>query len=157
MNRMWTAVFAIGMLAHSLSAFAGDWPQILGPNRDGAAVGEKLPDTFPASGLAAAWRASMRRRLCRSGSRGRTCRGVSPARRSGKADRLSAEDGRKAVEAGFATAYRSGIDPDQGPRCVPVIAATRWWRTGRQADSTALAWRTAAPQFAAGAGRVEWR
>src|SRR5262245_21769911 len=36
-------------------AHAGDWPQTLGPNRDGHAIGEKLPDKFPAAGLKPEW------------------------------------------------------------------------------------------------------
>ena len=34
---------------------AGDWPQILGPTRNGVAVDEKLVDALPAQGAAVLW------------------------------------------------------------------------------------------------------
>ena len=35
---------------------AGDWPQILGPDRNGQAAAEQLLDQWPASGPTAIWR-----------------------------------------------------------------------------------------------------
>src|SRR5580692_1478093 len=37
------------------SAHAGDWPQILGPHRDGRAEGESLADSWPAGGPKVLW------------------------------------------------------------------------------------------------------
>lgn len=117
------AVFLAGLLAAAVpEARAGDWPQILGPTRDGTAVGEKLPAGFPPSGLAAAWRAPIG-----EGYAGPAVAGdrVVVFHRQGARELVTAyrlKTGNRLWEAGFDTAYRSGIDPDQGPRCVPVIA-----------------------------------
>ena len=116
------AVLTAASVAQCRSAHAGDWPQILGPNRDGAAAGEKLPNAFPVGGLAAAWRAAIG-----EGYAGPAVAGdrVVVFHRQGERENVTAyrlKTGEKLWEAGFATAYRSGIDPDQGPRCVPVIA-----------------------------------
>src|SRR5687767_4714498 len=40
---------------------AGDWPQILGPQRNGLAEGEKLASTWPAGGPKMVWQKSVGR------------------------------------------------------------------------------------------------
>src|SRR4051794_38335895 len=40
----------------SATATAADWPQILGPNRNGHAENERLADTWPAAGPQTLWR-----------------------------------------------------------------------------------------------------
>ena len=37
------------------TATAGDWPQILGPQRNGIASDERLADTWPETGPRVAW------------------------------------------------------------------------------------------------------
>jgi hypothetical protein len=46
-------IFALAILA---TANAGDWPQILGPGRNGVAVDERIADSWPAAGPALVWR-----------------------------------------------------------------------------------------------------
>jgi outer membrane protein assembly factor BamB len=116
------AVVVVEFVTGRQSTLAGEWPQILGPNRDGAAVGEKLPNTLPAGGLTAAWRAAIG-----EGYAGPAIAGdrVVVFHRQNTRDNVSAfrlKTGEKIWDAGFETLYRGGIDPDQGPRCVPVIA-----------------------------------
>ena len=45
--------FILFLLIFSMPAAApaGDWPQILGPNRDGIAVDERIAAKWPADGL----------------------------------------------------------------------------------------------------------
>ena len=45
-----------GLLLAAGAASAGDWPQILGPHRNGHADGEQLNDSWPASGPKVLWR-----------------------------------------------------------------------------------------------------
>lgn len=102
-------------------ASAGDWPQILGPNRDGVVVGEKLLEKFPAGGPEELWRFPV----------GDGLAGVAVAddlvilfHREGNQDLcegLDATTGKSRWKAGFPTRYVSGISEDQGPRCVPVL------------------------------------
>ena len=42
-----------------VSVFAGDWPQILGPNRNGVASGEELLEAWPDDGPVAEWTAEV--------------------------------------------------------------------------------------------------
>lgn len=119
------------------SAVAGDWPQILGPNRDGQAVGETIPAwTEPP---AVRWRVS-----CGAGYSG-----VAVA--DGKVllwhrqddeevlDCLATDDGSRQWRASFPAIYRGGIDADRGPRSVPVVDGDRVFVYGAAGDLHALA------------------
>ena len=52
---------AIGLFGglFSTTAQAGDWPQILGPNRDGVAEDEELLEKWPAKGPKQLWSYSL--------------------------------------------------------------------------------------------------
>ena len=103
------------------STHAGDWPQILGPNRDGAAVDEKLLDRWPTGGPKVAWKYPIQQGYAGPaivGSR------VFIFHRDGDKDRLEALDlttGKPLWKTDFAANYRGGIDADRGPRCVPLV------------------------------------
>lgn len=113
---------AASCLLAAMSASAGDWPQILGPSRNGVASGEKLAEKWPAGGPKPAWTYPLG-----SGYAG-------PAASSGKVvvfhrvqdkervESLDLASGRSLWKADFPATYRPGIDPDNGPRCVPLIA-----------------------------------
>lgn len=124
---VWLAVLAatagswIGLL--STSVHAGDWPQILGPNRDGRADNERLASTWPAGRPGVRWQ-----RPVGSGFAGVAVAGgkVVLFHRVGDQELVEAMDARTGVplwKAGFATDYVSTISEDNGPRCVPVIHA----------------------------------
>ena len=50
-------IAAVAVLSLAGSAVrAGDWPQILGPHRNGHADGEQLRESWPASGPNVLWR-----------------------------------------------------------------------------------------------------
>jgi outer membrane protein assembly factor BamB len=103
------------------SAAAGDWPQILGPDRNGVAVGEKLAETWPAKGPRVVWERSV----------GDGFSGIAVA--DGIAVLFHRVDGNEVVEgmnaktgkvlwtAKHPSDFASGFSPDKGPRCTPVI------------------------------------
>jgi outer membrane protein assembly factor BamB len=102
-------------------ASAGDWPQILGPNRDGVAVGEKIVDKLPAGGPKTVWQKSI----------GEGYAGVAVS--SGRAILFHRVGNKEVVESydaltgapqwkhAFAANYGGGVNSDTGPRCVPLI------------------------------------
>jgi outer membrane protein assembly factor BamB len=120
------------------SAHAGDWPQILGPHRDGRAEGESLADSWPAGGPKVLWERPV----------GRGYAGVAVVGERGVLfHRIENEELVQAfdVRAGnfswkFAmpTSYVSGISPDDGPRCVPVIHGDRVIAFGVQGNLACL-------------------
>jgi outer membrane protein assembly factor BamB len=106
----------------AMPAAAGDWPQILGPERNGKASGERLADTWPDGGPKPLWSKPL----------GSGYAGVAVAagqvvafHRIGNHERVEALDaasGRSLWKQDFEATYRGGIDADKGPRCVPLIA-----------------------------------
>ncbi len=103
------------------AAYAGDWPQILGPSRNGIATDERLANTLPPSGPAVVWQRSV----------GEGLAGVAVAQgrlvlfhRVGDEERveaLQAATGDLVWKTDFPTHYAGSISEDNGPRCVPLI------------------------------------
>ena len=113
---------------------AGDWPQILGPNRDGVAEGEQLPDSWPDGGPKTIWEYDVG-----SGFAGPVVVGnrVIVFHRVGDQERveaLTAADGKQLWQADFDASYRGTINPDDGPRCVPVVSGDAVFVFGAAGD-----------------------
>jgi outer membrane protein assembly factor BamB len=107
------------------AAAAGDWPQILGPGRDGIAVGEQLHATWPARGPKKLWESSV----------GDGFAGVAVA---GERVIAFVREGSDEIVRCYAAAtgdvvwqspspcdWQGGISTDKGPRCVPLVAGNR--------------------------------
>jgi len=115
----WSCVLCVVSAPGIVSA--GDWPQILGPHRNGIAEGEKLAEKWPAKGPATVW----------SHNVGTGFAGVAVVQgkaiifhRQGDQEIvacLDAATGKELWETRFPTDYTSTISDDNGPRCVPLI------------------------------------
>src|SRR5262245_7866130 len=116
------AVVFIGAVATPRAlSHAGDWPQILGPTRNGVAVNETLVDSLPRNGAPILWEHPV----------GEGYAGAAIA--DGKTIVYHRVDNKEVVEAldalsgkpiwkqAFPATYQGGINPDRGPRCVPLI------------------------------------
>jgi outer membrane protein assembly factor BamB len=111
---------ALLSLGVATGALAGDWPQILGPHRNGKADGEQL-EAWPATGPKMLWQRSVG-----SGFAGAAVVGGRAVifHRLGKelvAEALDAATGQPHWKVTFETSYRGSISPDDGPRCVPLV------------------------------------
>lgn len=109
------------------TAVAGDWPQILGPRRDGhAAADEKLAAAWPAAGPPVVWSREV----------GAGYAGVAVA--AGRAYLFHRVGDRELVEAfdaatgetvwkddGHPTAFQPQVGGGDGPLCVPVVAGEK--------------------------------
>lgn len=115
------------------SAHAGDWPQILGPDRNGvAAADESLADAWPAGGPPVVWRREV----------GAGYAGVAVA--AGRAflfhrvgdeevvEALDAATGRTLWKAAHPTSFRPQVGGGDGPLCVPVVHGGRVITFGAQ-------------------------
>jgi outer membrane protein assembly factor BamB len=116
-----TALIGLIALGDARPTSAGDWPQILGPHRNGQADDEKLPEAWPKGGPKTLWTYDVG-----SGFAGPAVVGqrVILFHRVGDAERIEAistTTGKSLWKADFAASYRGTINPDDGPRCVPVI------------------------------------
>ena len=115
-------------------AVGGDWPQILGPYRNGTAEREQLLSEWPADGPAVAWR-----REIGVGFAGPAVVGdeIYVFHRVGDTERLeklNAQTGREMWKVDFEASYRGGINPDNGPRCVPLVRGEHVYLFGAAGD-----------------------
>ena len=115
-----SAVCLVNVFA-SDSVIAGDWPQILGPTRNGVAQKETIADSWPSGGPKFVWEKEV----------GQGFAGVSVANgiavffhRVGDeetAEGLDAKTGKNLWKTTFPAEYVPSYNPDAGPRAVPVI------------------------------------
>jgi len=108
------------------TTLAGDWPQILGPNRDGvAAADEIIASQWSESGPPVLWSADVGQGLAGPAVADGV---VYLFHREGDSDILQALDlasGEIRWEYDYETTYRCGYHGDSGPRCVPVVRDAR--------------------------------
>ena len=128
-------------------AVAGDWPQILGPSRNGQASGETLdPVKFKKSPVVN-WTYKLG-----AGFAGPAVVGdrVIIFHRLGDQQRvecLSAATGKPQWQANFPASYQGGFNPDDGPRCVPTIYKDRVYLFGAHGDLFCLDLKTGKKQW----------
>jgi outer membrane protein assembly factor BamB len=121
-GRNWQLLFFVVAMAAADSGSAQDWPQIMGKNRDGQAQPAlQLSTDWPATGKIL-WQIGLG-----SGYSGPAVAGqqVLALHRLGNEEVLEALDldsGKKLWRASWPASYRSSIDADNGPRCVPTVA-----------------------------------
>lgn len=120
------------------SARAGDWPQILGPERNGHAENERLPDTWPADGPKRLWKYSVGSGYAGAAVAGDRVVVFHRVQDNERIECLAAASGQSQWKADFPTTYRGGIDPDTGPRCVPQIADGKVFAFGVAGDLHAV-------------------
>lgn len=112
----------------------GDWPQILGPKRDGKAAKEKLADQWPTDGPRVVWQRPVGSGYAGVAAVGRRVVLWHRVEDESVAEGLDASSGQPIWKAAFPTSYSSTIAPDDGPRCVPVIHDNRVFLVGAQGD-----------------------
>lgn len=112
---------------------AGDWPQVLGPNRDGrAAADEKLADSWPKDGPAILWQRDVGDGFAGLAVAGNTTILFHRVGDEEVAEALDTTTGKPKWKDGGPTKFSSGFSDDQGPRCVPVIQGDRVFVFGAQ-------------------------
>ena len=127
-NPWWGGCFLLGLLIGG--ARAGEWPQILGPNRNGVAVGERLADAWPEGGPKTVWS-----RPVGSGFAGVAVAGGVAVlfHRLGDEEVVEAVDaatGKPRWKSAFPATYVPAVSDDDGPRATPVIAGGRVYAYG---------------------------
>ena len=125
-------------------AAAQDWPQFLGPGRDGHYTGPPLAESWPGGGPTRLWS-----RPVGAGFAG-------PAVAGGRVILFHRLGGREVVEAldagtgdtvwryDYATSYRDDFGFDEGPRSVPVVHDGRVYTFGAQGQLHAVDLETGA-------------
>ncbi|MBI3864278.1 MAG: PQQ-binding-like beta-propeller repeat protein [Planctomycetia bacterium] len=152
-HRVMTILAALLSLIAAVDCRAGDWPQILGPNRNGVAASEKLVDSLPAAGPALVWEHDV----------GEGFSGVAVAdgrlvvfHRVGDneiAEGLDAVSGKPLWEKKFPATFSGGYSSDHGPRCVPLIDHGAVYLFGARGELHCLDVRTGAKRWSRPVGR----
>ncbi len=116
------ALVVLGGLVGGIHAAAPDWPQFLGPERNGVYSGPALADTWPSSGPRVVWRKAIGQGL--SGPVVTQDRLILFHRVSNRevVEAFDARTGAPQWQYGYPTAYRDDFGFDEGPRAVPVVA-----------------------------------
>lgn len=116
-----SAFFWTAATTSQAAASYQEWPQIQGVERDSHATDTKLDESWPADGPPTLWTYEVGYGY------------AGPAIAAGKAfvfhriqdqvhlDALNVDSGERLWRASFDTDYRASIDPDTGPRCVPLV------------------------------------
>ena len=110
-------LIAAAMLTTCLPiAIGGDWPQLLGPTRNGSATGEILLESWPAAGPQKLWSVSLGQ-----GYAGPVVAGIRVIafHRVGNQEQLLCchrDTGKKLWQTSFPARYAGGVNPDTGPR-----------------------------------------
>jgi outer membrane protein assembly factor BamB len=114
-------------------ATAGDWPQILGPYRNGTAEAESLAP-WPSEGPETIWSHALGEGYAGPAVQGDRAVVFHRVGEVERAEALDARTGRRLWKADFPTTYSGGINPDTGPRCVPLIHKDRVFLFGAAGD-----------------------
>lgn len=137
MRRLFAAaiVLALGIVAR---AAAFDWPQFLGPDRNGTYAGPPLNETWGPSGPKVVWRKQVGQGF------------AGPAVVQGRVllfhrvgneevlESLDAKTGMSTWRYAYPTTYRDDFGFDEGPRAVPVVADGIVYTFGAQAQLHAV-------------------
>lgn len=109
------AIFAIH------AAHANDWPQVLGPNRDGVANNETLLAQWPKAGPDTNWEVPVGQGF--AGVAVQQNRVYLFHRRGSNEvlECLNADTGKSLWQSSVQCRYAGGYSSDSGPRCVPLI------------------------------------
>ena len=113
---------AVMVLLVAAPAEAGDWPQILGPTRNGHAVGEKLLESWPAAGPKVLWKYPLGSGYAGAAIAGGKAVIFHRVDDQERVEALDAATGKSLWKADFEATYGGGYNDDSGPRCVPLIA-----------------------------------
>jgi outer membrane protein assembly factor BamB len=115
-----------------IRACAGDWPQFLGPTRNGVYAGTDLADSWPKEGPPVVWRKKVGQ-----GFSGPVVSGGSLIlfHRTGDKEAvecLEAGSGKQLWSFAYPTGYRDDFGFDEGPRATPTIAQGKVFTLGAE-------------------------
>ena len=129
------AVAAVLAIASQVRA---DWPQFLGPQRNGLYQGAPIVSTFPAAGPKVVWSKKVGQGLSGPVVVGNR---VILFHRVGDrelVESLDAATGASQWQYGYPTAYRDDFGFDEGPRAVPVVADGVVYTFGAEGELSAI-------------------
>jgi outer membrane protein assembly factor BamB len=119
--------------------WAGDWPQFLGPTRDGVYAGADLAAVWPKEGPPVVWRKSIGQGFSGPAVAGHQLILFHRLNDQEVVACLDARTGEPMWSHSYPTAYRDDFGFDEGPRATPCIAQGRVYTFGAEGMLTCLA------------------
>ena len=124
---------------------AADWPQFLGPTRNGVYAGAPLAESWPAGGPRVAWRKQIGQGFAGPAVAGNRVILFHRVGREEVVDAFDAGTGALQWHHAYPTSYRDDFGFDEGPRAVPVVVNNRVYTFGAEGMLNALDLATGKP------------
>src|SRR5215203_6528346 len=121
MPRRWLVLLVI-TLAAGVPAIATDWPQFLGPNRNGTYPGPPLLEAWGPSGPKVVWRKQVGQAFAGPAVVQNRVLLFHRVGNEEVLESLDAKTGASVWRYAYPTTYRDDFGFDEGPRAVPVVA-----------------------------------
>jgi outer membrane protein assembly factor BamB len=115
-----------------------DWPQFLGPSRNGVYTGPPLADAWPAGGPRKLWQKSIGQGLAGPVVAGDRLVLFHRVANEEVVDAFDARTGDPRWHYAYRTAYRDDFGFDEGPRAVPVVMNGRVYTFGAEGQLHAV-------------------
>jgi outer membrane protein assembly factor BamB len=128
---------AWAFLAGSRNGWSEDWPQHLGPHRDGVSS-EPAPDAWPATGPPVVWRRPVGQSFAAPVVAGDQVFVFHRVAGEARLDCLRAADGKTAWTFRAPTHYRDDFGFSEGPRATPVVRKDRVYTFSADGDLVAV-------------------
>ena len=131
MIRGYRGFFFVAFVASFVSVLsAQDWPQILGPGRNGIYTGPEIVASFPRSGPPLVWKRDVGAGFAGPAVSGGRLILFHRVNNRETVDAMDALTGKTVWTFDYPTSYRDDFGFDEGPRAVPVIAGGRVFTHG---------------------------
>ncbi len=130
-------VFAWALLAGPRIGWSEDWPQHLGPRRDGSSA-EPAPEAWPAAGPPIVWRRPVGQSYAAPVVAGDQVFVFHRVGDEARLDCLRATDGKSVWTYRAATHYRDDFGFTEGPRATPAVTKDSVYIFGAEGDLVAL-------------------
>lgn len=129
-------------IALASNVHGGDWPQVLGPNRDSTAPDEAISVRWPADGPSTLWQHDVGSGFAGPAIRGRILVAYHRVGREEVVEGLDRDTGKVLWKARFPTDYAPSYTSDDGPRVVPLIEGERVYLYGAVGELRCLELQT---------------
>jgi len=120
----------VAAFAFQAALAAQDWPQILGPNRNGIYTGPEIVPSFPRTGPPSLWKRDVGAGFAGPAVVGDRLILFHRVNNRETVEAMDANTGKTIWTFDYPTSYRDDFGFDEGPRAVPVIAGGRVFTHG---------------------------
>src|SRR5216684_4034650 len=138
MRRTLLTCLTASMIVAGLGGAAFDWPQYLGPTRNGVYNGPPLAARWPAGGPKKVWQKSVGEGFAGPVVAGDRVILFHRVENQEVVEALDAPTGETRWHYAYSTAYRDDFGFDEGPRAVPVVANGRVYTFGAEGQLHAV-------------------